>query len=216
MNLQKAATSWRKIKSNIKKITLAAVFLTLLLLMPISWMLPQYRSGANVEDLAQKIADIVNSYYPVSWENKKLILGSKPNSKIDKGLIEEAQTGVQIDSRGGGDVAQIVSIKAQKYELNDKLVNLNIARYMALKITNLAKSKKNHVRCWCVDEDFYTYPACESVIIFRPYRVETNLYRTSQRCLGGAGEVPTAISEEFIQMSQKIESAVKAELKHSE
>mgnify|MGYP000362536368 CR=1 FL=1 len=215
MNLQKSATSWRKIKSNIKKIILAVVLLALLLLMPISWMFPQYRSGANTEDLTQKIAAIVNSYYPVSWENKKLILESKLSGKTDKGLIEGEQTGTQIDSRGGGDVAQIVSVKVQEHELNDKLVNLNIARYVALKITNLAKSDKNYVRCWCVDEDFYAYPACSSVIIVRPYRVETNLYHTTQRCLWeNSEEVPTAISEEFTQMSQKIESEIKAELTH--
>lgn len=163
-------------------------------------MFKQYGVGADLQYLARRVTEIVNSHYPVSWESQK--------------LIDNAKSSVQIDSRGGGDVAQTVSIKVQEYEMNATQVNQNIVRYLTLKMTNLAKSDENYVRCWCIDKNLYAYPACESMIILKPYRIETILYRTSQRCLWGeAGEVPAATSEEFVHMSQKIEREIKARLK---
>lgn len=212
MNLQRLARCWKKIKSHTIKIFLAIVFLTLLLLTPISWLLPEYESGEDTEELAKQIAAIVNSHYPVSWESKNLILKSR-RTRSPKSSDDRAPRGVQIDSRTSGEVAYIVSINVQEYELSDKAVNLNIGRYLASKLTSLAKSNESHVRCWCVDEDFYAYPACASVIILRPYRVETSVYHTSQRCLwGGSGEVPNAIFGKFTQVSQTIEGALKAKL----
>lgn len=199
MNLQKAALRWRKIKMKILTSLFVMFCLVLVLLMPIGWMFHQYSEGEDLQYLARRVTEIVNSHYPVFWESQKPIYNAK--------------FGVQIDSHGGGDVARIVSIKIQQYEMNATEVNPNIARYLAMKITNLSMSNENYVHCWCVDKDFYAYPACASSIIFKPYRIETTLYNTAQRCVwGDSNEAPTSVAKEFIQVSQKIESVVKAEL----
>lgn len=209
----------------IRNIFLLIVFVITVLFIPISWS-KHYKEGVNLRYLAKNIAGVVNAYYAPSWEREELIHQSDPRIKsYERSLSKGAISSMQLVSRRQAHNEPQIYINVEQLEPNADQFDFNLVGLLADRLNfsrkvdtfgkavGLLKSNATSVDCGCIEKVDDIYPVCSSTFIYRPYRVEVTIYRSSTHCIGrDSYKVPTADIKKFTQMSQQIERAIKEEL----
>lgn len=208
----------------IRNIFLLIVFVIIVLFIPISWP-KNYKEGVNLRYLAKNVTDVVDAYYAPSWEREELINESDPRIKsYERSLSKGAISSMQLVSRRQAHNEPQIYINVEQLETDADQFDFNLAGLLAdrlnfsRKVDTFGKavglkSNANSVDCGCIEKVDDIYPVCSSTFIYKPYRVEVTIYRSSTQCVGrDSYKVPTVDIKKFTQMSQQIESAIKAEL----
>lgn len=180
----------------IRNIFLLIVFVIIVLFIPISWP-KSYKEGVNLRYLAKNVVDVVDAYYAPSWEREELIHESDPRIKsYERSLSKGAISSMQLVSRRQAHHEPQIYINVEQLETDADQFDFNLAGLLADRLNfprkvgtfgkavGLLKSNANSVDCGCLEKVDDIYPVCSSTFIYKPYRVEVTIYRTSTQCIG--------------------------------
>lgn len=223
-SLKRIVKRWRIIRN----IGLTVFLIVAILFLPISWSKSYHEVGVDAPHLGAKVTEVVETHYSLSWERQELIRSSDPRIKnYERGMTKNAILSMQLVSlREAYDEPQVY-INVEQLEPDADQFDFNLAGLLAARLDlprkvhmlgkaiGLFRSNTNTIDCGCVEKVDDVYPVCSSVFIYKPYLIEVTVYRPSSRCIGrDSYQVPDTDINKFNEMSQKIESALQAELLH--